>query len=276
MNVEQRCRAEEFSGTRTPAVVQPRIHSQAGSRRMLLRALDMSFLPVPSVEATSSQPDGVALGAERQAALTPTAAFDALYVFAAPGLIRETYVLTGTRPLAFESVEYAFRHAWQRWPEVARDMDPVGWVRAQAHDYALSPWHRIRRVFSGRTAMPDGVPWAPVLELPPWQRRVVVLCDGLGMSVSEAAAEMEASTGATRGRLARAHAALTECGTGCSVDEVRQSVADCVEDTSASTVAHPESVRECSERRVRIMVRTVYMAVSLLAALVAFFILAAP
>ncbi|NEC51136.1 helix-turn-helix domain-containing protein, partial [Actinospica acidiphila] len=77
--------------------------------------------------------------------LTPAQAFDALYAYCAPALVRQAYLLTGRRDLAHESVERAFQRAWDHWPEVARDPDPAGWVRAAAHDWALSPWHRLRR-----------------------------------------------------------------------------------------------------------------------------------
>ncbi|MBK3582089.1 helix-turn-helix domain-containing protein, partial [Streptomyces sp. MBT65] len=76
--------------------------------------------------------------------LTPAQAFDALYAFCAPALVRQAYLLTGRRELARESVERAFQVAWQRWPEVAVDRDPAGWVRSVAYEYALSPWHRFR------------------------------------------------------------------------------------------------------------------------------------
>ncbi|MFF3150714.1 helix-turn-helix domain-containing protein, partial [Streptomyces sp. NPDC057927] len=66
--------------------------------------------------------------------LTPDQAFDALYAFCAPALVRQTYLLTGRRELARESVECAFQLAWYRWPEVAMDRDPAGWVRATAHE----------------------------------------------------------------------------------------------------------------------------------------------
>lgn len=36
-------------------------------------------------------------------------------------------------------MERAFQLAWHRWPEVAVDRDPAGWVRATAYEYALSP-----------------------------------------------------------------------------------------------------------------------------------------
>ncbi|MDX2784892.1 RNA polymerase subunit sigma-70, partial [Streptomyces caniscabiei] len=75
--------------------------------------------------------------------LTPAQAFDALYAYCAPTLVQQTYLLTGQRRLAREAVERAFQLAWHRWPEVAVDRDPAGWVRAAAHDYALSPWRRV-------------------------------------------------------------------------------------------------------------------------------------
>lgn len=78
------------------------------------------------------------------ASLTPAQAFDALYAYCAPALVRQTYLLTGRRELARESVERAFQLAWHRWPEVAMDRDPAGWVRATAHEFALSPWHKMR------------------------------------------------------------------------------------------------------------------------------------
>lgn len=71
--------------------------------------------------------------------LTPGQAFDALYAYCAPTLVQQTYLLTGQHRLAREAVEQAFQLAWQRWPEVAVDRDPAGWVRAAAHEYALSP-----------------------------------------------------------------------------------------------------------------------------------------
>lgn len=75
----------------------------------------------------------------------PAEAFDALYARAARDLARQAYLLTGRGALALEAVEKAFVQAWARWPEVATDPDPVGWVRAIVYEYALSPWHRFRR-----------------------------------------------------------------------------------------------------------------------------------
>ncbi|MFE4592099.1 sigma factor-like helix-turn-helix DNA-binding protein [Streptomyces laurentii] len=144
--------------------------------------------------------------------LTPQEAFDALYACVMPGLLHQTYLLTGRRRLARESVAWAFRHAWQHWPEVARDRDPAGWVRAAAHDYALSPWHR----FQSRHRRADAPPADPARRellaalqaLPTPYRRTLLLYDGLGLGLPETAAETEASTPAAGNRLLHARTAI--------------------------------------------------------------------
>ncbi|MFH9265623.1 helix-turn-helix domain-containing protein [Streptomyces sp. NPDC017546] len=146
--------------------------------------------------------------------LSPAEAFDELYTRTAPGLVRQAYLLTGRRALARESVERAFELAWHRWPEVAVDRDPAGWVRAAAYEYAMSPWHRLRRAHRH----PDAPPTEPgkqalfgaLLDLPPAYRRTLLLYDGVGLDLPETAAETEASTPAAAGRLMTARAAVAE------------------------------------------------------------------
>ncbi|WP_338699673.1 sigma factor-like helix-turn-helix DNA-binding protein [Streptomyces sp. Q6] len=145
---------------------------------------------------------------------TPAEAFDALYTRTAPLLVRQAYLLTGRRTLARESVERAFQLAWQRWPEVAVDPNPAGWVRAAAYEYAMSPWHRMRR--SHRH--PDAPPADPddrklldvLLSLPPAYRRTLLLYDGVGLDLPETAAETEASTPAAANRILHAREAVAE------------------------------------------------------------------
>ncbi|MDT0570442.1 RNA polymerase subunit sigma-70 [Streptomyces sp. DSM 3412] len=146
--------------------------------------------------------------------LTPAQAFDALYAYCAPTLVQQTYLLTGQRRLAREAVERAFQLAWHRWPEVAVDRDPAGWVRAAAHDYALSPWRRLDpRAFQHREpppADPTGrALLTALLELPPPYRRTLLLYDGVGLDLPDTAAETEASTPAAAGRLLYARATVT-------------------------------------------------------------------
>ncbi|MER7697468.1 helix-turn-helix domain-containing protein [Streptomyces sp. NPDC096095] len=158
-------------------------------------------------------PDTAAEAADARC-LSPAEAFDALYARSAPGLVRQTYLLTGRRALARESVERAFQLAWHRWPEVAVDRDPAGWVRAAAYEHAMSPWHRLRRAHRH----PDAPPTEPakqalfdaLLDLPPAYRRTLLLYDGVGLDLPETAAETEASTPATAGRLMTARAAVAE------------------------------------------------------------------
>ncbi|MBU7596803.1 hypothetical protein JGS22_003915 [Streptomyces sp. P38-E01] len=153
------------------------------------------------MEAAPVEPETPAAGSSDPAAT----AFDLLHVTHSPALTRQAFLLTGNREVARWAVERAFHSAWERWPEVARDPDPAGWTRAATHEYALSPWLRFWPGHSG----PDPYDGAPdhraVLEafwgLPRNYRRTVLLHDGIGLSLAETAAETEASTGATLGRL---------------------------------------------------------------------------
>ncbi|POX57905.1 RNA polymerase subunit sigma-70 [Streptomyces sp. Ru62] len=166
----------------------------------------------PEPTAPQNRPPQTCLTTEQTPSLTPAQAFDALYAFCAPALVRQTYLLTGRRELARESVERAFQLAWQRWPEVARDRDPAGWVRAVAYDCALSPWHRFRP----RYRSPEPPPADPadqallnaLLRLPASYRRTLVLYDGVGLDLPETAAETESSTPAAASRLLHAREAV--------------------------------------------------------------------
>ncbi|MFI8518325.1 sigma factor-like helix-turn-helix DNA-binding protein [Streptomyces sp. NPDC085481] len=212
-------------------------------------------VPVPA-EAAAPAPATAAPG------LTPEAAFDALYAYVAPGLVHQTYLLTGRRSLSLEAVEHAFHHAWQHWPEVAVDRDPVGWVRAVSYEYALSPWHRFRR----RHRHPDSPPTeagrrallAALLELPPPYRRTVLLYDGLGLDLPETAAETEASTPAAGNRLLYARTVIGQRVPELADPEALHNRLSTLV-TEAPTAALPpaRSVRTLCERRTRLLTRTV-------------------
>lgn len=168
----------------------------------------------PGTPTATAEPDAVA---EPEAPvdngpLTPAQVYDALYTYAAPALVRQAYLLTGRRSLALEAVEKAFLQAWARWPEVATDPDPVGWVRAASYEYALSPWHRFRRAFRHPDKAPaeaaDRITMDALLALPTAYRRAVLLYDGVGLDLPDTAAEIEASTPTAGLRLLNAHAAL--------------------------------------------------------------------
>lgn len=191
--------------------------------------------------------------------LTPAQAFDALYAFCAPALVRQTYLLTGRRELARESVERAFQLAWQRWPEVARDRDPAGWVRATAYDFALSPWHRFRPRYRHPEPPPsdasDRVLLDVLLTLPPPQRRTLLLYDGVGLDLPETAAETEATTPAAANRLLHARAAVGARLPGLSdPTELHDRLAE-LASTERLRAPRPATVRDGSERRARFWTR---------------------
>ncbi|MFF3212279.1 helix-turn-helix domain-containing protein [Streptomyces sp. NPDC002886] len=183
-------------------------------------APDSAHPSAPGEGATKAGPPAAAADADPAEApeappkATPTSAFDALYDRTAPALARQAYLLTGRHALACEAVERAFQLAWDRWPEVATDPDPVGWVRAATYEYALSPWHRFRRSHRHPDEPPadpaDRVLLDAMLELPPAHRRTVLLYDGVGLDLPDTAAETEASTPTAGSRLVNAHADLAD------------------------------------------------------------------
>jgi DNA-directed RNA polymerase specialized sigma24 family protein/transcriptional regulator with XRE-family HTH domain len=187
--------------------------------------------------------------------LTPAQAFDALYAFCAPALVRQTYLLTGRRELARESVERAFQLAWHRWPEVAVDRDPAGWVRATAYEYALSPWHRMRLRHRHPEEPPadaaDRALLDVLLKLPPVYRRTLLLYDGVGLDLPDTAAETEASTPAAANRLLHAREAITARVPELAVpDELHRRLTE-LAGTERLRAANPPTVRSGSERRAR-------------------------
>ncbi|MGW1216543.1 helix-turn-helix domain-containing protein [Streptomyces sp. NPDC002499] len=216
-------------------------------------------MPEPKPEPESVPEPAAVPATEPATPLTPTQAFDALYAFCAPALVRQAYLLTGRRELARESVERAFQLAWQRWPEVAVDRDPAGWVRATAYEYALSPWHRLRpRYRHPEPPPPDAADRAlltALLKLPAPHRRTLMLYDGVGLDLPETAAETEASTPATANRLLHAREALAARLPELADPEVLHRRLAEVAATERLRAARPPAVRIGSERRARFWTR---------------------
>jgi DNA-directed RNA polymerase specialized sigma24 family protein len=195
---------------------------------------------------------------------TPARAFDTLYAHAAPVLVRQTYLLTGRHALSRESVERAFHLAWERWPEVAVDQDPGGWVRAAAYEYATAPWHRFRRCYRRPDPLPGGCDGSggpalhgALLALPPSYRRALLLHDGLGLGLPDTAAETEASTAAAANRVLHARAAVAERLPELSDPAaLRERLGALARAVTPPLIAPPDAVRTGSERRVRFWLRT--------------------
>ncbi|MEO3974124.1 sigma factor-like helix-turn-helix DNA-binding protein [Streptomyces sp. CAU 1734] len=212
---------------------------------------------------------------------TPAEAFDTLYTRTATALVRQAYLLTGRRRLSHEVVEHAFHLAWQRWPEVARDRDPVGWVRAAAYEFAMSPWQRLRPAHRH----PDVPPLDPprralldaLLELPPPYRRALLLYDGLGLDLPETAAETEASTPATANRVLHAREAIAaRLPELASAEALHTELVAIAGAWPAPRPAPAESVRLNSERRIWFWTRTALTVTALLIGATGFTLATAP
>lgn len=217
---------------------------------------------VPVLErgpAPGARPARTYLPDDATDALTPDQAFDALYAFCAPALVRQTYLLTGSRELARESVERAFQIAWQRWPEVARDRDPASWVRAMAYECALSPWQRFRPRYRHPEPPPsdalDRALMDTLLKLPPSYRRTLLLHDGVGLGLPETAAETEASTRAAVNRLVHAREAVAERLPELADPETLHWRLVELASTERLRAAKPQVVRSVGERRARFWTR---------------------
>ncbi|MGW4704600.1 helix-turn-helix domain-containing protein [Streptomyces sp. NPDC004285] len=231
----------------------------------------------PVADAAPAEPAPAGAGPS----LTPEEAFDALYAHAAPGLVHQTYLLTGRRGLSHESVERAFHHAWEHWPEVAQDADPVGWVRAVAYEYALSPWHRLRRAHKHPDAPPAEANrralLGALLDLPPAYRRTVLLYDGLGLDLPDTAAETEASTPAAANRLLHARTVLGERIPELAEPEaLHRRLSTLVAEAPAATLPAARTVRAGSEHRARTWTRAVLGVTAALIVVTGFTVATAP
>lgn len=201
-------------------------------------------------------------------ARTPADAFDALYESCASGVVRQVYLLGGRRALAHEAAIRAFQLAWHRWPEVAVDPDPSGWIRAAAWDHALSPWRRLRPRHRRKEVPGPPASDRAVLDvlrsLPPYRRRVLLLHDGLGLDLPDTAAEVQASTPATADRLMLARTAVSAALPRLADP---QRLHDRLTDVAAVLrvrLPGPADVRAAAERRAR---RWTWAAVAFLVAL---------
>ncbi|MFJ3087666.1 helix-turn-helix domain-containing protein [Streptomyces sp. NPDC086838] len=225
---------------------------------------------VPAVpEAPPAAPDDAADTTDAaEGGLSPAEAFDTLYQHAASALFRQTYLLTGRHALSRVAVIKAFEQAWERWPEVAVDRDPVGWVRAAAYEYAMSPWRRLNREHRRLDPPPEAPDSRALLDallaLPPSYRRTLVLHDGVGLGLPDTAAETEASTRAAAGRLVTARAAVAEqlpevAGTTSPDAQsalIHEHLGTLARSRPAASLPVPELIRTGSERKAQLWART--------------------
>ncbi|MFG2350808.1 SigE family RNA polymerase sigma factor [Streptomyces phaeochromogenes] len=136
-------------------------------------------------------------------------------------MVATVYAMTGDLAEAEDAVQEAYVRAWQRWPRLIRDGDPLPWVRTVAMRLAISTWRRTRGRLRAhfrhgpQADVPelsaDRVALVVALrELSPDQHQAVILHHLLDLPVEQVARETGASSGAVRTRLSRARRILGE------------------------------------------------------------------
>ena len=233
----------------TTAVREP----LAASTAIPATAIGVPTAVTPTAASTPSTAPPTAPPADKpplRPGRTPEEAFDLLYARGAAALLRQVELLTGDPEFARETVTHAYDLAWQRWPEVARDGDPAGWVRAAAYEYALAPWHRWVPGHRRPQPGPPGGPLeAALLGLPPAYRKAVLLHDGLGLDLTAAAAEVESTAGAAAARVTHARQALAAAVPGLDDAALPARLGELLDtDPDLEPPDEPQGVRDASER----------------------------
>lgn len=146
--------------------------------------------------------------------------FAALYTDAYPRLVGQLYVFCGNRADAEEVVQHAFEKAWVRWTRVRRLESPESWVRRVSLNLAVSRWRHERRREAPESTNSDSINCdesqladrvslrMAVQNLPPDQRRAVILFYVVGLKTDEIAREMRVPLGTVKSWLSRARGSL--------------------------------------------------------------------
>ncbi|GGM32304.1 RNA polymerase sigma24 factor [Micromonospora sonchi] len=144
--------------------------------------------------------------------------FDKLYHTHFRSLTLQLAAYCGDLSQAQDLVQEAFCRAYARWSRLSRYDDPVGWVRRVAWNLAASRWRRVRTAQSWLRRQrqehvagpePDRVALTAALaQLPPTQRRAVVLHYLADLSVTQIAQQEEVPEGTVKSWLHRGRLAL--------------------------------------------------------------------
>jgi RNA polymerase sigma-70 factor (sigma-E family) len=145
-----------------------------------------------------------------------------------PAMVRLAYALTGDLGHAEDVAQAAFARAYAYWPKVRRTGNPEGYVRRIVINENRNRFRKQRvaerltdappesaradttsadatRQYDDRSAL-----MAALQRLGPRQRAVVVLRYWLGLSETEAAAELNCSVGTVKSQASRALATLRQ------------------------------------------------------------------
>jgi RNA polymerase sigma-70 factor, ECF subfamily len=156
--------------------------------------------------------------------------FDEFYAATTRMVVAQVYAMTGDLTEAEDAVAEAYARAWQRWGRLHAYADPTGWVRTVAYRIAVSSWRRARNrlLAQQRWSTPEPLPeldpetvaLAEALgQLPPAQRRAIVLHHLVGLSVQEISDETGGSVSAVKQWLSRGRRALA-AALGNDLEEV--------------------------------------------------------
>ena len=176
--------------------------------------------PAPPAPAPPAPEPAPAPGPAVAAAPATPPDFDALYHGASTRLVRQAYLLTGSRRRAVGCVHRAFELAWANWPQVAADRSPEGWVRGAVFELAASPWHQLDLRHGRRSpaepadraglTLDDRILLKALLQLSRARRRALVLHDVVGLDWKQTSTELESTTPMAYARVAHARQQLAE------------------------------------------------------------------
>ena len=145
--------------------------------------------------------------------------FDEFFAATFKRVVSQVFAMTGNLAEAEDSVQEAYARAWQRWDTLRVYGDPESWARAVAYRISVSAWRKAANRLSAhrRYAQAEHVPAlspdhlalvAALREIPPDQRRAIVLYHLVGRTIEEIAAETGAPPGTVKTRLAAGRKAL--------------------------------------------------------------------
>ncbi|UED86638.1 SigE family RNA polymerase sigma factor [Streptomyces profundus] len=155
--------------------------------------------------------------------------FDAFYAASVGRLIGQLYAMTGDFAEAQDVVQEAFVRAWERRAALDPESAPEAWVRTVAWRLAVSRWRRVRTSLSFARRQGPSAPVPPpdthhvllvraLRQIPPAQRRAVVLHHLCDLTVKEVAAETDCPVGTVKAQLSRGRAALARLLADTEVD----------------------------------------------------------
>jgi RNA polymerase sigma-70 factor (sigma-E family) len=143
-----------------------------------------------------------------------------------PAMVRLAYALTGDQGHAEDVAQAAFARAYASWPKVRRTGNPEGYVRRIVINENRNRFRKQRVAERLTDAPPEpgtgpgadatsqyderSALMAALRRLGPRQRAVVVLRYWLGLTESEAAAELNCSVGTVKSQASRALAILRQ------------------------------------------------------------------